>query len=550
MKLYHKILIFFLFGTIAPFLLSNLFLLSELNRHSKDLRDSFLNSSKLLIDYSLQNDLNNLTKLNEQAGMLSISDKLKKLNVANKSANDLEVALNSLQKSNKLTFTALIGPKQEIIASSQTFEELDNHTSMMDIVEKSLKGESVKSIEKIKLPDFKDELLVYVSSVPLWDNSNSNNINGVLLIGKSLGSQDSSLKEALQNSPGVKLDITENKKNKNFLEIHNSKDELIGSLALTIQDIRQKEIENTQILFFAIHFFLMLTALAALSYFFQVRIVRPLNEVEERCHDVADFKPTSLISLKGLKGEIKDFIQSFNSMLSSLDKAKKERDSFIATLSHDLKTPLIAQVRALELIEQSVSSSDPEIRKILRGLKLNNETLLQFVKLLLDSYKFESKGLQLKIEEVDLVKLVIKTVNELEPLIQNKDIKFKQEYLIESLILRADTVQLQRVFFNIISNSIENIPNQSMLRIKVFNNKSKAFIVIHDNGPGIPEEEHERIFDKYHSVASKTKKIGTGLGLYISKLITNAHEGNIILESQPGKGTSFIIELPLDNNLK
>lgn len=130
----------------------------------------------------------------------------------------------------------------------------------------------------------------------------------------------------------------------------------------------------------------------------------------------------------------------------------------------------------------------------------------------------------------------------LDPMLQGRDVVLDTDFAVKPLRVLGDPDQLKQVFLNLLQNAIETFNNGGRIRIVSRRNKARAEITIGDNGPGISPEKIEKIFDPFFT----TKAEGTGLGLAITKNIVHDHGGEIEVRSEMGKGTSFLVILPLE----
>lgn len=232
--------------------------------------------------------------------------------------------------------------------------------------------------------------------------------------------------------------------------------------------------------------------------------------------------------------------------ITELKEVEYIKENFVATLTHDLRVPLLAENHALKyLLKGSYGKLTEHQVVAVENMLKSNEDVLKLVNNLLDVYKYESGRTQLYKEMVDIPKLIDECVCELYPII----IKHSQDvdYIFADNIpqVEIDKNEIKRVFLNIINNAINYTPENGQIRISAEFNQSSVTIKIMDNGKGIAENELKNIFERYFSGAKKFRKVGTGLGLYLSKQIISAHGGKIWVESQVGVGSTFYLSLPV-----
>ncbi|MEI7473909.1 MAG: HAMP domain-containing sensor histidine kinase [bacterium] len=247
--------------------------------------------------------------------------------------------------------------------------------------------------------------------------------------------------------------------------------------------------------------------------------------------------------------DISETIKRFNSMIEELKEKQELRVSFITNLTHDLKTPLIAQERAIELIIKEFEKLNlTEQLKLAKGIDKNNKHLLRMVSLLLESYHFDSNNINLKITNINLHNLIEQCFEQLNSLASTKNINLKNN-VPNDIILQADINSIKRVCLNIMANAIDNIQNNKDVKITAMNQNTNIKIIIEDNGHGISPKDLNFLFDRYYTGKSDERKIGSGLGLYVCKQLVELHKGSISVESEINNFTRFTIILPSNSNI-
>ncbi len=221
------------------------------------------------------------------------------------------------------------------------------------------------------------------------------------------------------------------------------------------------------------------------------------------------------------------------------------KEDFIATLTHDLKVPIVAESNMLNFfLEGKFGEINDKQRVALQGMKKSNRELVEFVQIILDTYKVKETGIKLYKENIMLNEFLAEIIAEVQPIVaeSNLQIKLKQG---KNLNVMADKLQLSRVVKNLISNAIIHSGSSETVDIKTAEIPGYVTITVTDYGQGIPKEEIPLIFNKYYSSTKKFRKIGTGLGLYLSQEIINSHNGEINVQSTENVKTEFCIKLPV-----
>jgi len=245
--------------------------------------------------------------------------------------------------------------------------------------------------------------------------------------------------------------------------------------------------------------------------------------------------------------QILNTFNNFNQMVKGLKEKEDLRKSFITNLTHDLRTPLIAQERSLELISKEFESLGlKDAYELAKGIEKNNNHLLRMVNLILESYRFDSENLNLMISKINISELIDCCYEKLKLLASEKNIQLINSIPKDFPCINGDTTSFKRVFLNLISNAIENITQIGKIEISAECYENFIKIYVKDNGPGISQTDLNYLFERYYTGKSDERKLGSGLGLYVCKKLLEIHKGEISVESEINNYTKFIIKLPLD----
>lgn len=222
-------------------------------------------------------------------------------------------------------------------------------------------------------------------------------------------------------------------------------------------------------------------------------------------------------------------------------EAERLRDDFIATLTHDLRTPLLAAIQTLKFfLDGSVGKLDDKQKMLLATMQKSNEDLLGLVNALLEVYKYDAGKLSLCRTNFLLNDLVEQCYKELKPLADNKKIEFDLKFNAEkNLTINADRGEIRRVIINLCGNAVNYTHLGGKVDIEVIEKENDVIFSVTDNGNGIPQEDIPHLFKRFSQGTSKKRSTGTGLGLYLSRQIIEAHGGKIWLESRLNKGSEF-----------
>jgi len=232
-----------------------------------------------------------------------------------------------------------------------------------------------------------------------------------------------------------------------------------------------------------------------------------------------------------------------------LQNVLKEKDAFLAVLTHDMKTPLTSIGIYGELIQKhpDLIVQKPHMATIITQ---SQKTLLDIVNNILDLEKLSVDGsLPMEMENFDLVSTVEKVVETLRPQAMQKEIDLNTHLSPFLIIFHADRHQIERVMQNLISNAIKYTPQEGQVDITLTSSEEFITITVADTGYGIPEEEMPYVFDRFRRVAKhRNKAAGTGLGLAITQQLVKAQGGDITVTSTEGAGTTFTVRFPLPSN--
>ena len=223
----------------------------------------------------------------------------------------------------------------------------------------------------------------------------------------------------------------------------------------------------------------------------------------------------------------------------------ENRNRLFSSITHDIRTPLSLMMAPVERASQKIT--DPTIKKDLNMVRRNGQRLMNLFTQILDWNKVESLALYLnpQIGELDVTLSMISQYFEQQS--QENGITFKPDFDIALGQFELDYDKLEKILNNLFSNAIKFCSDGDTIYLKAKTNaqKNRFEIEFTDNGPGIPKQEQEKIFDRYFQGNIGKNKGGTGIGLALVKELSNIMKGNISLSSDENKGTSFFISLPI-----
>jgi signal transduction histidine kinase len=238
--------------------------------------------------------------------------------------------------------------------------------------------------------------------------------------------------------------------------------------------------------------------------------------------------------------------------VEDLEIASEHKSRFVANMSHELRTPLAAILGYAELIQEGFYGPQPEkSMDALTRIRSNGKHLLGLINTVLDIAKIESGQFTLNMAEYAIESVVETVRSATESLAQNKKLALKTEVAKSLPIGLGDEQRLTQVLLNLVGNAIK-FTDTGEVRVTAKAVNGQFNLSVTDTGPGIPTEHQTRIFEQFHQVDSSNTKAkgGTGLGLAIAKQIVELHGGRIWVESTPGKGSTFRMELPTRAELR
>ncbi len=233
---------------------------------------------------------------------------------------------------------------------------------------------------------------------------------------------------------------------------------------------------------------------------------------------------------------------------SALEAARRARDSVLGNISHEFRTPLAAQLAAVELLRAGLNELQPaEQSQLLANVERGVLRLMRLIDNLLESVRIESGQLAIRSQLIDVGVPVQEAVELLGPLLEQQQLTVSIDLAaLADQRLPGDEQRLQQVFVNLLANAIKHAPAGSTLRIGAAASDSNAELWVEDEGPGIPEGDSRAIFERFRrGEHSEPDSPGLGLGLWIVRSIVERHAGTVsALRTAEGR-TRFTITLPL-----
>jgi PAS domain S-box-containing protein len=233
-------------------------------------------------------------------------------------------------------------------------------------------------------------------------------------------------------------------------------------------------------------------------------------------------------------------------LFEEVKELSRKKDDFIAMASHELKTPLTSLSGFMQILNKKVNEAP---LKVFVGKSINMlDKLSVLINDLLDISKIKAGKLQFHFEHLDIAYLTADISENLNASQSTHQVNFNYQ---DPVFIMGDRLRLEQALVNLISNAIKYSPQANKVDINIENNSDKVIVIIKDYGMGISKEDQKKIFSQFYRVEEHSNKIsGLGMGLFITMEIAERHGGKIKVESELKKGSTFSIELPVNQNLK
>ncbi|WP_017317458.1 sensor histidine kinase [Mastigocladopsis repens] len=235
--------------------------------------------------------------------------------------------------------------------------------------------------------------------------------------------------------------------------------------------------------------------------------------------------------------------------LRSQEQLARMRQDFVSTLTHDLKTPLLGAIQTLKSFQKGqFGAVTPMQEKVIETMTRSHRTTLQLVETVLDVYRIDAEGLELQCSPVNLVTVAEEVIATLTEVARARQICISLNYgesdFRRSLWVNGDYLQLGRVFSNLLMNGVNHTRRGGKVEVVLGGSSSSQIVKILDSGCGITEEELPHLFERFYQGHSDRHAKGSGLGLYLSRQIIEAHGGIIWAENRSPWGAMFGFRLP------
>jgi signal transduction histidine kinase len=311
------------------------------------------------------------------------------------------------------------------------------------------------------------------------------------------------------------------------------------------------------------------------TLFVSRRVVRPLETLRRGVERIRKGDLTARLDLK-TGDEIEILADEFNEMAAhlkqayteleqkvaertqaltiantKLEEASQQKSQFLANVNHELRTPVSAIIGYGRLVLRATEGQiSPLQRENLQDLLANAERLLHLVDGLLDFAKIEAGKMEVRVEPVEVDEVIHGAISTIEPILNDGSVRLVREIAPDIPVLNTDREKLGQIILNLMDNAVK-FTERGEIKIMASQQNGSLKLVVSDTGIGIEKEDLNLVFEEFHRGDwSNTKKYrGTGLGLAIVKKFVNLLGGEIAVNSEVGKGSTFTVMLPLDHRV-
>jgi signal transduction histidine kinase/CheY-like chemotaxis protein len=306
-------------------------------------------------------------------------------------------------------------------------------------------------------------------------------------------------------------------------------------------------------------------ALVIIAYAFARRTEKPLLALVRNARRLAEGNFSGSIREGAGSRELRDLVRSFNNMGAQIreragaleaarrgaehasweaDQANRAKSDFLSKMSHELRTPLNGVLGYAQILKRDQNMNEHQ-RETLDAIENCGQHLLELINDVLDIARIESGKLDMDIHPTNMRQLVQRVVDVVKPRAQEKGLVFEVDISVLPLAIFTDAMRLSQILINLLGNAVK-FTHDGFVRLRVANDLETSILTffIEDSGSGIPEHRLDEIFGPFSQTISGKRAGGAGLGLAISKQLSEALGGRLRASSDPGVGSIFYIELP------
>ena len=279
--------------------------------------------------------------------------------------------------------------------------------------------------------------------------------------------------------------------------------------------------------------------------FFSHILIRPFSRVTQAINEVKDGFTDEPISVPDYI-ETEHIVDAFNQLLARMKVINDSRQEFVANVSHELKTPMTSVKVLADSLNQQPDAPVELYREFMQDITEEIERENKIINDLLALVKMDKTEAKMDISTVDINQLLEATLKRLRPIARKRDVEVVFES-IRPVTAEVDEVKVSQIFTNLVENAIKYNKEHGWVKVLLDADHQFFTVEISDSGVGIPEADHEHIFERFYRVDKSHSRGmgGTGLGLSITRNAVLLHRGSIKVSSVEGEGTCFTVKIPL-----
>jgi len=281
----------------------------------------------------------------------------------------------------------------------------------------------------------------------------------------------------------------------------------------------------------------------AVGWLVSGRMLRPIGQITATVRQIQASDLSRRINLGGPDDELRRLADTFDDMLGRVDEAFEGQRQFIHEASHELRNPLAVIRTNLEVTLSDPDATADDLRRTAEVVERSSERMARLVD---DLLVYARKGtLSLEKEPVDVAGLVADAASEFEGVAEARGVHLARAAEAELWVL-GDRLALRQALANLLANAVRYSPGGTTIRLRAGREGPWVWISVEDEGPGIPPEDHQRVFQRFYRGDPKAgrEEGRSGLGLTIVRQTAEAHGGEVKLASAPGQGAAFALWLP------
>jgi heavy metal sensor kinase len=318
---------------------------------------------------------------------------------------------------------------------------------------------------------------------------------------------------------------------------------LIADIRALEREVNAQTLDNLKQFAFGALGALFVTSLG-IGWVISGRVLAPIDDIARVADEIQATDLSRRIDLEGPDDELKRLADIFDRMLERLDDAFSMQRRFVADASHELRNPLAVIRTNVDVALSNPQATPEELRNAAQVVRRATDRMSRMVDDLLALARLDDPSLRR--ESVDLVTIALEVAEENGELARSADTSIDVSGAVGTTAVKGDGDALKRAVSNLVDNALRFAPPGSAVVLEAGRVEGWVFVAVTDDGPGIPSEEHERVFERFYRTdrSRASSSGGSGLGLAIVRQIARGHGGSATVFSAPGAGATFVMWLP------